>query len=170
MVLFLLAVVWAIYLASWFRSRVPHRNVNSISSFSRHLSVLERTSPSRQLGTGSGQWPSERASVTPLYPPAHYGSISRRSAMSKGEARRRRRDVLYVLGGAALVTLLGAVALGGVFVWMHLLTDAALVAYTALLARAQHLASERRAKVRYLATPDGGVEPGYYLSQSASAR
>ena len=43
-VLFLLAVIWAVYLASWIRSRSEHRSVNSISSFNKHLSVLERTS------------------------------------------------------------------------------------------------------------------------------
>ena len=50
MVLFLLAVVWAIYIASWARSRTEHRSVNSISSFTKHLSVLERTTPGRSSG------------------------------------------------------------------------------------------------------------------------
>ena len=45
LVLFVLAVVWAVYLVSWMRSRTSHRRVNSISSFSNHLSILERTTP-----------------------------------------------------------------------------------------------------------------------------
>jgi len=92
-VLFVLAVIWAVYLASWVRSRSERRSVNSISSFNKHLSVLERTSPARQTGTTA-------ARSTVVYP--GYGPVMRRpAAMSRGEARRRRRDVLFVLAGVA---------------------------------------------------------------------
>ena len=50
LVLFVLAVVWAVYLVSWIRSRTEHHRVNSISSFSNHLSILERAAP------GSARW------------------------------------------------------------------------------------------------------------------
>ena len=87
MILFVLAVVWAVYLASWLRNRSEHKSVNSISSFSRHLSVLERATP------GSRQ-PVSRAQVPGNFP--GYAPV-RRNGMSLSTARRRRRDVLFVL-------------------------------------------------------------------------
>lgn len=162
MVLFILAVVWAVYLASWLRSRSRHRSVNSIASFNRHLTVLERTSPARhgiaavphrgRLGAASG---------VPRSIP--------RGGMRLDEARRRRRDVLYGLLGAAFVTFSLAVVAGGGFVWLHLLVDALLVAYVVLLVRAQRLAQERRAKVRFLAPVPGDAPavPAYLLQSSA---
>jgi hypothetical protein len=150
--LFLVAVGWAIYLASWLRSRAEQRNVNSISSFNKHLSVLERTSPSRSASS------------------SHEPSVSTGS-MSIQAARKRRRDVLFALGGAALVTLVAAVVGGGGFLGIHLLTDALLVGYVVMLARAQRLAVERRAKVRYLSPAAASVaaERPYLLTRSASA-
>jgi hypothetical protein len=151
--LFLVAVGWAIYLASWLRSRAEQRNVNSISSFNKHLSVLERTSPSR--------------SASPGYEPS-----LRSPSMSLQAARKRRRDVLFALAGVALVTMVAAVVGGGGFVWIHLLTDALLAGYVVMLARAQRLAVERRTKVRYLAptaSASVAVERPYLLTRSASA-
>jgi hypothetical protein len=160
--LFLVAVGWAIYLASWLRSRSEHRSVNSISSFNKHLSVLERTSPTR-VGLPAV---SARRSASQL--PPGYGPVGRRSVMSLDEARKRRRDVLFALVGAALVTLVAAVLVGGAFVWLHLLADVLVGGYVVLLVRAQRLAVERRTKVRYLA-PAMPAEVPYLVTQSASA-
>jgi hypothetical protein len=128
--------------------------VNSISSFNKHLSVLERTSPAR-LG--------------PSGPTGPVG-VRRATVMTRSEARRRRRDVLYVLGGAALVTLMLAVLLGGPFVWLQVLADVALLSYVVLLVQTQRLATERRNKVRYL-SPVGAVTDleSPYLVPQASA-
>lgn len=151
MVLFLLAVIWAVYLASWLRSRSEQRSVNSISSFNKHLLVLERTSPAR-MGPG----------IQDLG--------YRRPVMTKSEARKRRRDVLFVLGGGVLVSLMLAVVVGGPFVWVQLLADAALVTYVGLLVHTQRLAVERRNKVRYL--PHMGamteVEAPYFVPQASA--
>jgi Flp pilus assembly protein TadB len=162
-VLFVLAVIWALYLASWIRTRSEHRSVNSISSFNKHLSVLERTSPARQS-------PSVASRSSVAYP--GYGPMVRRPAqMTKGEARRRRRDVLFALAGVALFTLMLAVVMGGPFVYLHVLADVALVGYLGLLAHTQRLAADRRNKVRYIA-PVGSmheIESPYLVPQSASA-
>jgi hypothetical protein len=166
-VLFLLAVIWAVYLASWIRSRTEHRSVNSISSFNKHLSVLERTSPARQGLTAS---PTHRPTA-PYSGPVGMGAIRRHAGMTLSEARRRRRDVLYTLGGVALVTLMLAVVVGGSFIWLHLFADALLLTYVGLLLYGQRLASERRNKVRYL-PPMGAVadlDTPYLVPQSASA-
>ncbi|MEJ5255954.1 MAG: hypothetical protein WHS89_11435 [Acidimicrobiales bacterium] len=165
-VLFLLALLWAVYLASWFRGR-SERPVNSISSFNKHLSVLERTSPARH-GLPAVQPRGSRATVTPLHGTGPL--LVRRSVMTISEARRRRRDVLFALAGAALVTLLLAIVAGGIFLWLQVLADLLLVVYAGLLVRTQQLASERRAKVRYLSGPVAvPAEPAYYLPRSASA-
>ncbi len=169
MVLFILALVWAIYLASWFRSRTEHRRVNSISSFNRHLSVLERTSPARHGISAVSRSPR---------PPSIHGPVRTADpVMTLTDARRRRRDVLYALTGGALVGLVLAVTLGGPFVVLCGLAVALLAGYVVALVRAQQLAQERRAKVRYLRQTDlagdrpvdaGRDEyPAYLLSSSA---
>ena len=91
--------------------------------------------------------------------------------MSRSEARRRRRDVLFALAGVALVTLMLAVLLGGPFVYLQFAADLLLLGYVGLLAQTQRLAVERRNKVRYLA-PIGSmseIESPYLVPQSASA-
>jgi hypothetical protein len=167
-VLFVLAVIWAVYLASWIRSRGEHRSVNSISSFNKHLSVLERTSPARQ---GAGR-PSTVGTYGAAAPYSGFGPVGPRpSRMSRHEARRRRRDVLFALAGGALVTLMLAVVLGGPFVYLQLLADVLLVGYIGLLVHTQRLAADRRNKVRYLApvAPMTDVESPYLVPRSASA-
>lgn len=160
MVLFVLAVIWAVYLASWIRSRGEHRSVNSISSFNKHLSVLERTSPARHGGAKSA---SPYRGFGPVGPRGH--------RMSRHEARRRRRDVLFALGGVALVTLMLAVVAGGPFVYLQLFADALLVGYVGLLVHTQRLAADRRNKVRYLTpvAPMADAESPYLVPRSASA-
>jgi hypothetical protein len=54
LVLFVLAIVWAVYLVSWIRSRTEHTRGNSISSFSNHLSILERAAPDSTSSVGVG--------------------------------------------------------------------------------------------------------------------
>lgn len=161
MVLFILAVVWAVYLASWLRSRTRHRSVNSIASFNHHLTVLERTSPARHGIAAVPHRGRLGAAGVPRSIP--------RGGMRLDEARRRRRDVLYGLLGAAFVTFALAVIAGGVLLWLHLLVDVLLVTYVALLVRAQRLAQERRAKVRYLAPvpADAAAGPAYLVQSSA---
>lgn len=168
MVLFILAVVWAVYLASWLRSRTENRSVNSISSFSKHLSTLERTSPAGHLPHLPGRHRSQRrdapTGIVPLYASRKPGAV-----MSLGAARRRRRDVLFGLGGAVMVTLLLAVVGGGLFMVLFVLALLALGAYVGLLVRAQQLATERRAKVRYLAPSAPEADNALRLPRSASA-
>lgn len=165
MVLFILAVVWAIYLASWFRARRDRRGVNSITTFSKHLSVLERTSPVR-TGLSNGRGVNGRPE--PIYPAAGYRPP--RATMSLSEARRRRRNVLFALLGASVATMVLIPFGGSAMVLLHVLIDLSLAAYVVMLVRTQRLAAERRAKVRYLpqVAPVPAAEPQLLWQQSAN--
>lgn len=168
-VLFILAVVWAIYLASWVRSRGDRKGVNSISTFSQHLSVLERTSPYYYGSDFSGSAPTSHlpsGRPTPLYPAVGY--VAPQARMSLYDARRRRRTVLVGLASAAVTTLLFVPFLGSFAVFWHLVSDVLLVAYVSLLARTRRLAVERYEKVVYLPHLTAGAEPQLLLHQSAN--
>ena len=140
MVLVILAVVWAVYLVSWVRSRTEHRRVNSINSFSNHLSVLERTAPG---GRAPPVAPSMAAS-----PPGQGYFAPRRPTMS--QTKKRRRDILVGLLAATGVTFLGMLVIGGMVTYLFGLSLVLTVAYVMALANLQKQALERRSKVRYL--------------------
>lgn len=152
-ILFILAVGWTWYLLTWLGSRREHRNVNSISSFSKHLSVLERTSPAR---AGFSTVPVRSA---PRSTASGFGfTPARPPAMTLTEAQVRRRNVLVALAAVAVASLVAASALGGVWLAVHLATDVMLVGYVGLLARSRTLAVERAEKVLYLYDPEPGDE------------
>ena len=151
MVLFILAAVWAIYAVFWFRGRSEHRSVNSISSFSQHLSILERTSPRRSAPPTRIAGPAPQANPASLARPA-FAPVSYRPAptMTRRQARERRKNVLLGLASATLVTLALSVLIGGAFWYLQLLCDLLLVGYVFLLVQLQRVAMERQHKVRYL--------------------
>lgn len=148
-VLFLLAVLWAWYLVTWLRGRTEHRNVNSISSFSKHLSVLERATPASHhrpssIGTYGGQFRSSHG-----------------AGMTLSEAHRRRRNVLAGLAAGTAASLLLTLAAGGAFMGLFVLMTGVLGGYVVLLARSRALQVERTDKVRYL-------HPGWDEDEAAS--
>jgi hypothetical protein len=68
-------------------------------------------------------------------------------------ARRRRRDILFGLVGAAAVTFLAAVLTGSMaLIVLNVLVDLAAVAYVVLLVSQQRIIEEQRAKVRPIRT------------------
>jgi len=171
-VLLILAVVWALYLASWMRSRAHVRSRNSISSFNQHLSVLERARPA---GLGDHAVPSIANRSTairphdPLVRPPQVNGILSGPPITVRDARRRRRDVLLLLVGLAAPTIGLYLAVGGITIYLAALTSGALLGYVFLLLRTQSLAAERREKVRYLYADeydeayeyDAELEPAY---------
>lgn len=157
MVLVILAVVWAVYLASWVRSRTEHRRVNSINSFSQHLSVLERTTPgSRSGGSRSVVGRPTGASLAGIGGP----TMVRRTTLS--QAKKRRRDVLMGLLAATGITFLGTIAMGGPVRYLFGLSLVLSVGYVMALASIQKRALERRSKVRYL---DGSGAPAVWTDE-----
>jgi len=167
LVIFILAVIWAaVLLPPYLQNRSESRPADSISSFQRQLSVLERRSgtvaPPKQLHNG----PSPRA--------ARAAGIARSAApdplrMSRSAARKRRRDVLFTLGSAALLTLPLAAIIGGPVWALQILCDLLLVGYVVLLIQSQQRVAEKDAKVRYLAGNEGPTrEPALALRRSGS--
>lgn len=154
-VLILLAVVWAVVLVPPFlRSRGEARPGSSVSSFRQGLDVLGRSAPPAV---------SMGASFAPVRPALGAGSPRGRAAV-----RKRRRDVMFTMAGAAGFTLLLALAFGGVFVLAHLAVDAALAGYLYLLVQLRKLASERTQKVRYLPPPTASQPRLVTVRRSAS--
>ena len=170
MVLLILAIVWAAVLVPpWLRNRSESRPADSISSFRRQLSVLERTSP------GTGITPVRRPAPAPMPVAPAVPVVARpvrprhhRAAMTRRSARRRRRDIFFGLLVLMVATLvLSFVPALQVLRTVHLVLDALFVAYVALLVRAQRLAAEREMKVHYL---PGSVaaEPALLLRRSVN--
>ncbi len=159
MVLFILAVIWAaVLLPPYLQNRSESRPADSISSFQRQLSVLERRSVVVN--------PALQRSVAPNR--SYAGSIAFAPRVARSEAKKRRRDVLFTLAGAAGVTLPMALVLGGPVWGLHLLCDLLLGAYVVLLAQAQQRAVERDTKVRYLPNRSVNPEPALLLRRSGS--
>jgi hypothetical protein len=174
-ILLVLAVVWGVLLASWLRSRTKGTFSDPVVTFRRHLSVLERATPTtvtpaNRLRSGSiaGRTiPAYRSPSRPVAtwrsgPPSRPGAGPGRSALRppsaagfrRRQAQRRRRDVLCVLLAGMVLTLLVAVVSGLSAVWaLQVLFDMAFVAYVALLIRLRNLAIERDLKLAYLPPP-----------------
>jgi membrane protein implicated in regulation of membrane protease activity len=158
LVLFILAVIWAaVLLPPYLQNRSESRPADSISSFQRQLSVLERravvVNPSLQRS----------ASVRSLHP-----EVTPAMRLSRNEAKKRRRDVLFTLAGAAGVTFLMALMLGGPVWGLQLMCDVLLAGYVVLLVQVQQRAMERDTKVRYLPNRSVRAEPALLLRRSGS--
>ena len=158
LVLFILAVIWAaVLLPPYLQNRSESRPADSISSFQRQLSVLERravvVNPAFSHSSAGRSFASE---LTP------------EQRLSRSEAKKRRRDVLFTLAGAAGVTFFMALMLGGPVWGLQLICDLLLGAYVVLLVQAQQRAIERGVKVRYLPSRSVRAEPALLLRRSGS--
>lgn len=146
-VLLILVVLWAaVLIPPMFRARTEGRGVDSIGDFRYRLGVIGKTgghsfrrpAPLRTIAP-----PAVRALPGTPAPPIRSGGMT--------PAQRRRRDVLVTLLSAAGGTfVLGALSNVQLVWYLHVVADALVVAYVALLLRMKHAATERHAKVRYL--------------------
>lgn len=161
LVLLGLAVVWAIVLLPEAMKRISKaRSGDSIRSFNHHLSSLQRGNPHTSTapvrvapgrvaqgrvaqgrvaqGRGNQRDGGRSSNVIDMRSGLARGSVAvgSRSA-SPAEVhpavRRRRQEVLTVLGSASVLTLLCSVAFGGPFLVLFLVSAALLVAYAVAL-------------------------------------
>jgi len=146
LILVVLAVVWvAVLVPPFLRGRREGRPGDSINSFRRQLNVLERAAPAAR--------PSFPSSVmqrsTPVRVPPR-GYVAPATIASRRRARQRRRQVLQVLVGIALLTGTMAIAAGGgAFLVVNLVVDLVLLAYLALLVQMQRIAAVQYSALRY---------------------
>jgi hypothetical protein len=157
-VLVILALMWAAVLIPPYLRNRTSRSSSSLVSFRRLVTTLERTGPDPRL-SWRGTLPPRLGGVSPI-PVVQSSAIM---PTGRSEARRRRRDVLFTLVGAAIITLVLAVLLGGVAIWFHLLADVLVAAYLVLLVQIRRTAAERQAKVRYLPAARPRAEPAALL-------
>jgi hypothetical protein len=157
LVLFILAVIWAaVLLPPYLQNRSDSRPADSISSFQHQLSVLERRANPGAVG---------RMGTLSRPRSAYYSPVR----ISRAEARKRRRDVLFTLAGAAGFTFLLAVVLGGPVWGLHVLADVLLTGYVYLLAQANQRQMERSMKVHSLPVRrPRQSEPALLLRRSGS--
>jgi hypothetical protein len=166
LVLLFLAGIWGVVLYGYFRDRLSEaRPADSIGSFRRQLSVLERTGPFARRGpgpvVGGGAGP-----LAPLAPPARpaavVAGVARTSMTTSASlapvrrrgpspSQRRRRDILFGL----LAAMFGSLLLGFLpslrVMWgLHLVLDCLFAAYVGLLIRRRNLLAEREMKLRFL--------------------
>ncbi len=149
MVLLVLAAIWAaVLLPPYLEKRRAVHPSSSIVDFRHQLSVLQRTG--------------DPYAPVPVRP-------TPRRAMSRTDAQRRRRDVLATLTAAAALTLLIALFAGGAVWLLHLLIDAALLGYVALLMQVQQQRQyANRANVRYLPEQGPSATQQALLRRSAN--
>ena len=170
MVLLVLAGIWvAVIVVPLVRARSDGKLGDSIGTFRRHLSVLERAAPLTVVPANRMHLPRNHASGTigPYRPVATTGRVSSGRG-KRQQAQKRRRDVLLGLV-VAIVGSAGLALIPGLSVmWMvNVVVDVMLVAYVALLVRMRNVAAEREMKLTFL--PGARGVPGRYEAQPVTA-
>jgi hypothetical protein len=182
-VLLVLAIVWGALLVSWLRSRRQDTAYDSVGTFRRHLTVLERAAPStvipanrlRTAGAPGGH-------AIPAYRPpgaVRGGYASRPAAagpasglrpvspavLRRRQAQRRRRDIFFVLLAGVAGSFLLAIIPGLSIMWsVQVMFDVIFLLYVALLVRARNVSAERELKVTFMPAPARPVRrPSYDL-------
>lgn len=180
MVLLVLAIVWGVLLVSWLRSRTGGTFYDSVGTFRRHLTVLERTAPAtvapanrlRNAPIAGRGAPLHRLPVRlggldrPGYPPRGGlpagGGLRPRSpaTLRRRQAQKRRRDVFFALLVGVVATFLLALIPGLSPMWaLQVLFDVVFTGYIGLLVRMRNLAAERELKLSYIPQPGRAARP-----------
>lgn len=162
-----LAVVWAVVLLpEVLRKLSGARGSDSIRSFNHQLSVLHRSGNRRGAelpGVGRGtSLNTGRSNVIDLRRPTNSNAVQAAPAAPRPvpvAVRKRRQEVLTVLGSAVVLSLVCTVAFNGVFILPLLVSGVLLVAYVAALAQLNQAPRTAVARTASLAPrsslPDG---------------
>ncbi len=165
LVLLGLAVVWAIVLLPEALKRVSKvRSGDSIRSFNHQLSSLQRQPASGNvIDLRSRERNNGPVGARPVSAPAPVSPA----------VRRRRQEVLTVLGSASVLTLLCSVAFGGPFLLLFLVSAALLVAYVAALYQVTNATASASARDPYgvpVVRRDLADVPGVRISPVSARR
>ena len=163
MVLLVLALIWGALAVSWLRSRSTSTFSDSVGTFRRHLTVLERTSPTtvapanRLRGINPGRTtPSVGLNRRPVQmgvsiPMRTMPMAANSAALRRRAAQKRRRDVFFALLAAATGSLALALLVGISIMWpVQIVCDLLLGGYVMLLVRIRNVAAERELKLRFI--------------------
>ena len=176
MVLLLLALIWGALLISWLRSRTSTTFSDSVGTFRRHLTVLERTTPTvvqpanRLYGNHERRTSPALRTTSSLARPVAPGPVRARpvaanaAALRRRQSQKRRRDVFFALLAGAVGSLAIALVPGLSIMWsVQVLFDLLLGGYVAVLIRLRNQAAERDMKLRYMtaAHPVRRARPTY---------
>lgn len=159
LVLLGLAVVWAIVLLPEAVKRVTKaRGGDSIRSFNSQLSSLQRKPAhggnvidlraAQRSGRQSAQRSGRQSAQRPLDARRSNSGVGVPATVSPA-VRRRRQEVLTVLGSAAVLSLLCSVAFGGPFLALFLVAAVLLVAYVFALYQVTNAAVSASARDPY---------------------
>lgn len=166
MVLVILAVMWVVVLVPpLLRSRQDGRPSDSVVSFRRQLSTLQRTGsqlrPAGRLSSPVRVTSPSRGGYAPVgraagLDPRHaYGAMSAYGVgyavrnPKASAARRRRQNILFTLAAVAGGSLLLAVASASRTFWyVHVVADVLLLGYVYLLVQMRKLAEQRDRTLR----------------------
>lgn len=157
MVLLVLAAIWAaVIIVPLMRARTEGTLGDSIGSFRRHLSVLERAAP-RRVAPANRLRMTSATSIPPYRPsvsaPARTAS-HRQSAVQRRQAQKRRRDIFVALVVGMAFSALLAMIPGLAIMWtVNIVVDLLFAGYVALLVRMRNLAAEREMKLTFLPAP-----------------
>jgi hypothetical protein len=147
----IIALAWIAFLGpSILRARNRQGRADSVGDFHHRLTQLGRTNGRHR---DDPKRPAALSFQSPLFGPTPSGR-------PMTPTQRRRRDVLLVLAGVVVITLLAALVTRSVPVFLlNLLADAALVAYVYMLVQVKQRVQEQRVKVRYLSSAYRPVSP-----------
>lgn len=168
MVLVVLAAIWAgVLLPPYLQKRRATHPSSSVVDFHQQLAVLQRTGRALDGADLHDAYADPRAAQPHAVQAAYANQGYAPQRMHRSEVMRRRRDVFVTLVGAALLTFVLALALGGSVWLLHLLVDAALLGYVALLMQIQQ--QRQYAAARPMARPAPQAQPVRYARPQQSA-
>ncbi|MDQ6613206.1 MAG: hypothetical protein M3083_00175 [Actinomycetota bacterium] len=150
-VLLVLAVIWvAVIAVPLVRAKTEGKLGDSIGSFRRHLSVLERAAP-MTVAPANRLRLAHPGAIGPYRPSlAAHGRVSAGRGRRR-QAQKRRRDVLMglvvAMAGSALLAMIPGL---GVMWLVNVVVDVLFVGYVALLVRMRNVAAEREMKLTFL--------------------
>ena len=161
-IILILVALWAaFFLWPLVQRRMGGNRRDSVGSFTKKVTVLGRAgghgpkaavpAPTFAPGLASAR-PAGRALGAPVGFKATGGTAS--GLPMSPVAQKRRRDALAILALAAVGSLVLALVLSSLALWVaHIVADLVLVGYLALLVHLRRRADEHRAKVHFLPQP-----------------